>query len=47
MVPQPSPLGIEIFNLLTNHGGSSDRAMRSFGLRYAGPEQVGRIFEVI
>ena len=47
MVPQPSPLGFEIFNLLTNRGGSIDRATRSFGLRYSGPEQVGRIFEVI
>jgi len=47
MVPQPSPLGIEIFNLLTDRGGSFDRAMRSLGLRYAGPEQVGRTFEVI
>jgi len=47
MLPQPSPLGFEIFNLLTNRGGSIDRATRSFGLRYAGPEQVGRTFEVI
>ena len=47
MVPQPSPLGIEIFNLLTNRGGSIDRATRSFGLRYAGPEQAERTFEVI
>ena len=47
MLPQPSPLGMEIFNLLTNRGGSIDRALRSFGLRYARPEQVGRTFEVI
>jgi pyruvate,water dikinase len=47
MVPRPSPLTIELFNLLTHRGGSFDRAMRSFGLRYAGPEQVGRTFEVI
>ncbi len=47
MFPQPSPMGSEIFNLLTNRGGSIDRATRSFGLRYAGPEQVGRTFEII
>jgi len=47
MLPQPSPLGFEIFNLLANRGGSIDRATRSIGLRYAGPEQVGRTFEII
>jgi len=47
MVPRPSPLAIELFNLLTERGGSFDRAMRSLGLRYAGPEQVGRSFELI
>ena len=47
MVPRPSPLAVEFFNLLADRGGSFDRAMRSFGLRYAGPEQVGRTFELI
>jgi phosphoenolpyruvate synthase/pyruvate phosphate dikinase len=47
MVPRPSLLAIELFNLMADHGGSFDRTMRTFGLRYAGPEQVGRTFEVI
>jgi pyruvate,water dikinase len=47
MVPRPTPLGSEIFGLLTEPGGSFDRAMRRFGLRYAGPEQVGPTFEII
>jgi len=47
MVPRPSPLGIEIFEFLAGRGGSFDRAMRALGLRYAGPERVGRGFEVI
>lgn len=47
MVPRPSPLAIEILNLFADRGGSFDRAARSFGLRYAGPEQVGRTFDLI
>ena len=47
MLPQPSPLAIEILNLFADRGGSFDRAARSFGLRYAGPEQVGQTFDLI
>jgi pyruvate,water dikinase len=47
MTPRPSILSIELFNLLADRGGSFEGAMRALGLRYAGPEQVGRMFEVI
>jgi pyruvate,water dikinase len=47
MLPQPSPMAMELFNFMADRGGSIDRAMRTLGLRYAGPEQVGRSFELI
>ncbi len=47
MIPRPSPLTSDLFDLLAGHGGSIDRELRTFGLRFAGPEQVGRTFEVI
>jgi pyruvate,water dikinase len=47
MIPRPSPLAVEIFQLMADRGGSFDRAMRTFGLRYPGPERVGPGFEVI